>query len=184
MTFTDCFCPLGQRRPRKCSWKGPRPPAEPEAYLKEITGVIALSVLWKQEARLSVPLTCKISNFCRFISLGKPIAEIPPNPPLQRGAGGISGKSFQKAKPLPLPKGSNGSQSRRLPEMELLRREGMERRGSASGDDFDSDGCVLFQRRQGGVFFLDLSQESQLLDQFLHFLRFYFCGDDFVAFPG
>jgi len=29
------------------------------------------------------------------------VAEIHPNPPLQRGAGGISGRSFQRAKQIP-----------------------------------------------------------------------------------
>jgi hypothetical protein len=32
------------------------------------------------------------------ISIEIPIAEIPSTPPLQRGAGGISGRSFQRVK--------------------------------------------------------------------------------------
>ncbi len=91
----------------------------------------------------------------------------------------------------PVESALNGSRFSRPPALREVMTEGgvfLERgngRGdSAAGNDFDSDDCVLFQRCQGGVFFLDLSQESQLLDQFLHLLCFYFGGDDFVAFPG
>jgi hypothetical protein len=59
-----------------------------------------LCPLKKPGAMFAVPFTNQISTFRHVISIGKPISEIPPNPPLQRGAGEISGKSFQKAKQL------------------------------------------------------------------------------------
>ncbi len=62
----------------------------------QINGGISLSLLWKQGSRFSVPLARKISRFCQAISIGKPIAEIPPNPPLQRGQGGFLGNLFRR----------------------------------------------------------------------------------------
>jgi hypothetical protein len=59
----------------------------------------------ESEAQSFHPLNLQNIQILPGISIGKAIAEIPPNPPLQRGAGGISGRSFQMAERLFFSKG-------------------------------------------------------------------------------
>jgi hypothetical protein len=57
--------------------------------------------LVESAARFFLLLACKISRFCRVISIGKAIAEIPPQPPFAKGGRGDFWETSSEGKQLP-----------------------------------------------------------------------------------